>query len=310
MTALGPGREFDAIRSAWARLGDRARGTGDDSALVTVDGVPLAISTDLSLEHVHFRRAWLAPVEIGYRAAAAALSDLAAVAAEPLGVLASVGAPAEDAETLVPELMEGVGTAVADVSATVWGGDLVQSDRVLLDVVVVGRADRPVRRAGAAAGDTLWLTGRLGAPRAAVRAWSAGRAPDAEARKRFAHPVPRIPEASWLRDHGERALIDISDGLGGDAGHLAAASGVACVLDADAVPLHAAAGGWEDAIAGGEEYELLVAMPPAFDDPEEFETMFSLPLTQIGQCAPGRGVRVLRGSREVDIPASFEHFTT
>ena len=308
MTALGRGGEFDLIRTVWARLGDRVEGAGDDCALITVDGVGLAISTDLAVEDRHFRRAWLSPGEIGFRSAAGSLSDLAAVAAEPLGVLVSVAAPAADADALIPELMAGVAEAAAAVGATVWGGDLVQSDRVLLDVVVVGRADRPVRRTGAASGDALWVTGRLGGPRAAVRAWVAGQEPGAAARSRFARPEPRVREARWLRDQGARAMIDISDGLGGDAGHLAAASGVACVLDAAAVPVHEGADGWEDAMAGGEEYELLVAMPAAFDARDSFQRLFAVPLTRIGACEAGRGVRVLRGGREVDIPASFSHY--
>lgn len=308
MTALGPGAEFDRIRAVWARIGARLREAGDDAALVTIDGAALAISTDLAVEDHHFRRAWLAPPEIGWRATAAALSDLAAVAAEPVGVLASVGVPARGAEALLPELMAGVADAAQAAGAVVWGGDLVQSDRVVLDIVVVGRAARPLRRAGARPGDALWVTGRLGGPWAAVRAWMGGGEPAPAARERFARPVPRIAEAAWLRDAGATALIDVSDGLAGDAGHVAAASGVACVLDADRLPLHDAATDWRDAAAGGEEYELLVAMPGEFDRPGEFASRFTVPLTRVGVCEAGAGVRVVRGGREVNVPRAFSHF--
>lgn len=308
MTTLGPGAEFDRIREVWRRLGDRLTAAGDDCALVTVDGAALAISTDLSVEERHFRRRWLTAEEIGWRAAAGALSDLAAVAAEPVGVMASVGAPAADAVSLLPALMEGVGEAAEGAGARVWGGDVIESDRIVLDIVSVGRAPAPVRRSGAVAGAGLWVTGALGAPAAAVRAWMAGGTPGAAARERFAHPVPRVREAWWLREHGATALIDLSDGLVGDAGHVAAASGVACVLDADRVPRHEGADGWEDAVSGGEEYELLAALPADFADAAAFEAAFGLPLTRVGRCERGAGVRVERGGREVEVPAAFSHF--
>ncbi|MDH4131314.1 MAG: AIR synthase related protein, partial [Gemmatimonadota bacterium] len=121
---LGPGAEFDRIRSILRRLGDRAAGVGGDCALIPFGDGLLAVSVDLSIEGTHFRRQWLSLEEIGWRAAAGALSDLAAAGAEAIGILASVGvprgAPAEDAESL----MEGVGAAAASVGGVVLGGDL------------------------------------------------------------------------------------------------------------------------------------------------------------------------------------------
>ena len=307
--ALGPGPEFDRIRAVWRALGGHGAALGDDAALVEVGGERLAISTDLAIEGQHFRLGWLDPVEIGWRAAAAALSDLAAVAAQPVGVLASVGVPGERSEAFLTELMDGVARAAACVGAKVWGGDLVRSEHVTIDVVVVGRAPAPVSRAGARPGDGLWVTGRLGGVVTAVRAWSEGREPSAEARVRFAHPTPRIAEGAWLRDRGARAMIDLSDGLVGDAGHLAAASGVVCVIEADRVPIHAAAD-WESAIAGGEEYELLVALPGETADSlgREFEVEFGVPLTHIGRIEEGTGVRVVRNGQPVDVEGGFSHF--
>jgi len=308
--ALGPGGEFDRIRAIWARLGNRAEGLGDDAALVTVGGERLALSCDLSLEDRHFRLAWLEPEEIGWRAGAAALSDLAAVAAEPVGVLATVGVPRERADAFLVRVMDGVAAAAAAVGAMVWGGDLVQSERVLVDVFVVGRAPRPVTRDGARVGDGVWVTGRFGAPHTAVTAWHAGLVPSAEARARYARPEPRIAEAAWLRDHGASAMIDVSDGVAGDAGHVAAASGVALRLDADAVPRHPAAPGWEAAVGGGEEYELLVTLPATFPDGHaaEFAGRFGIPLTRVGIVEPGAGVVLERARRPVDLPPGFSHF--
>lgn len=310
-TALGPGPEFDRIRRAWARLGSRVVGAGDDCAFIDVGSSRLALSSDLSVEGTHFRLGWLTPLEIGWRATAAALSDLAAVAARPLGVLLSVALPAEWPEEHFSDLMEGAGEAVAAVGAVIWGGDLVRGERVAVDVAVVGLLEgEPVRRSGARVGDELWVTGMLGGPFCAVAAWNARAQPEQSARERFAHPVPRVAEARWLRERGARAMIDVSDGLAADAGHLAAASGVGWVIDLDLVPVHPAADVVEEALVSGEEYELLVALPagtvPSVG--EAFRARFGLPLTRIGVAEAAAGVRVLRRGKAVELPPSFAHF--
>jgi thiamine-monophosphate kinase len=300
VTALGPGGEFDRLRGVFRRLAD-AGTLGDDCALVTVGGVALAIACDMTVEGRHFRRDWLRAGELGWRAAAAALSDLAAVAATPRGVLAAVALPASLPPAFLEDLMEGVAGAARAAGAELWGGDLTADDRIVMDVTVIGSADRPVRRAGARPGDTVWVTGRFGGPRAAVAAWEAGGQPDPATRARFARPVPRITEATWLRDQGATAMIDVSDGLAGDAGHLAAASGVALTLAADAVPRHAGARGWEDAVQGGEEYELLVTLPAAFAAPPAW-------LTRVGTVAEGAGVTWTLDGRPVSVGGGYSHF--
>ncbi len=309
-TSLGQGGEFDRIRAIWERLGDRAAPSGDDCAIVRVGDELLAVGTDMAVEDVHFRMGWLEPVEIGRRAAFAALSDLAAMAAEPLGVLTSVGLSAEWPEEMVTQLIEGIADAAARVGATLWGGDLVRSEVLIIDMVVVGRAKRPLRRRGGRAGDGVWVTGALGAPAAALAAWNRCVEPDRAARERFAHPIPRVQEAVWLAEHGARAMLDISDGLVNDAGHLAAASGVQCVIDADRVPVHPAADSPEQALVSGEEYELLVALPPDFghDAAREFENAFQLGLTSVGQLDAGTGVRLVRDGAPLDLPHGFRHF--
>ncbi len=309
--SLGPGAEFDRIRAVWERLGPRAAPGGDDCAIVRIGTEQLAVSTDLAVEGTHFELGWLGRRELGWRVAAAALSDLAAVAAHPAGVLASVGvAPGWD-ERAVADLMDGIGNAVQAVGATVWGGDLVRSERLVVDMTVVGTVARPVRRSGAAPGDGLWVTGALGGPLAALAAWKAGRDPVALARERFAHPVPRIAEAHWLEAAGARAMIDLSDGLAADAGHLAAASGVACRIDRECVPVHAAAESVEHAVVSGEEYELLVVLPRSFADTDavEFVEQFAVPFTRIGVVESGRGVHLYDEGSAVDLPQGFAHFS-
>jgi thiamine-monophosphate kinase len=306
-SALGPGPEFDKIRSIWSALGENASAGGDDCAIVRVGLEQLALSTDLHIEGVHFRLGWLEPWEVGWRATAAALSDLAAVAAQPEGLLLSLGVSAEWPDEFVTELMSGVGQAAESVGAVVWGGDLVRADSITIDVAVVGRVEKPVYRAGASAGDALWVTGTLGGPQAAIESWTAGTQPEETARHRFAHPLPRVREARWLADRGAKAMIDLSDGLVADVGHLAAAGGVRCVIDSDLVPQHAAASGHMP-LLGGEEFELLVALPSDADAAADFSAKFSLPLTCIGHVESGSGVSVTQNGAPVDLPQGFRHF--
>jgi thiamine-monophosphate kinase len=308
--ALGPGGEFDRIRAIWQRLGTHASQVGDDAAIVRVGGEHLAFSCDMAVEGRHFRLDWVRPAELGWRIAASAISDLAAVAAEPLGMLVSVGVPEQLAVEFLPELMGGVGQSVAHAGAVVWGGDLVQCDTVVVDVMVAGRVERPVLRSGARPRDGLWVTGRFGAPHEAVMAWLAGRNPHPEARERYARPLPRVQEALWLRDHGATALIDVSDGLTGDAGHLAAASGAALAIAAELVPRHPGVERWESALVGGEEYELLAALPPDFGETgaAAFAERFGLLLTRIGGVEAGEGVRVTHWGKPVELPDAFSHF--
>ena len=238
---LGPGPEFDRIRKIARTLGDRARGLGDDCALLPDGEGTLAVSTDVSVEGVHFRLDWIDPAEAGWRATAAALSDLAAEGAAPIGVLSALTVPDGAAEQNLVALARGIGEAAAAAGGVVIGGDLSAGPVWSVAVTVIGRAQRPVTRAGASPGDGIWVTGVLGGARAALEAWRRGDSPAEDARRAFAHPEPRIAAGLWLAEHGARAMIDLSDGLGGDAEHLAAASKVGIDLTLETVPVAAAA---------------------------------------------------------------------
>lgn len=305
---LAPGPEFDRIRRLVEAVGSRAPvaagagGPGDDAAVLEPPpGEKLVASSDLSVEGVHFQRAWLTWETVGRRAVASALSDLAAMAARPLGVLLSVALPPELDVEVLEELAAGAGRVLAAAEAPLLGGDLSSSPGpVVLDVAVLGSAVRPVGRAGASPGDELWVTGELGGAAAAVQAWTRSLEPDPRARRAFERPSPRLAEARWLAERAHpTALIDLSDGLAGDAAHVAAASGVRAELDADAVPLAPPLDEFADrgaalrlAAGGGEDYELLVAVPPgALDEAaRSFERRFGLPLTRLGRLEEGRGV--------------------
>lgn len=328
---LGPGGEFDLIRRFYAALEESATaggagdsldvrvGPGDDCVVVAGDGI--AVSTDIAVEDVHFRRSWLTPREIGYRAAAASLSDLAAVAARPIGILLSLMLPDADVPDTAEALVAGAVEAARSVEADLLGGDVARSPRALaLDVVAVGEAPRPLRRAGARAGDGVWVTGRLGGAAAAVSEWLEGREPDAAAREAFARPTPRTREAQWLaRQNVPRCMIDLSDGLAGDVAHLAAAGGVKIVLDAGAVPVHPSAtristdGGLGLALSGGEDYELCftAAVGDVAAIGRGFEEQFGVPLCRVGHVEPGEGVwlRAPDGSSGRLRRGGFQHFS-
>jgi thiamine-monophosphate kinase len=189
--ALGPGLEFDRIRAVARALGDRAPGLGDDCATLSAESGTLALSTDVSVEAVHFRLDWIGLREAGWRATSAALSDLAAAGARPVGVLAAVVVPATAGEQDLVELMLGVGDAAEAVGAPVVGGDLARSEGGwTVAVTVLGWAARLMSRAGAGAGDGIWVTGVLGGARAALEAWRRGQEPDPPAREAFQRQRP------------------------------------------------------------------------------------------------------------------------
>lgn len=313
---LGPGAEFDRIRAVAATLGERAASLGDDCAIVAPGPHSIVLSTDSSIEDVHFRRDWLTPWEIGWRAAAGALSDLAAEGAAAIGVLAAIALPEGLRSDFLPQLMTGVGDAAEACGGRVLGGDLSRAPLVTVTVTVVGTAERPVRRHGARPGDGVWVTGRFGGPRAALVAFERNEQPAPEARASFCHSTPRIAAGMWLAAHGATAMIDVSDGLAGDARHLAAASGAALIIDLERVPRHASV----DAVAlslgehpahfaarGGEDYELLCTLPADFRGAEQFEREVGLPLTRIGTVDQGSGVAFLDGGTPVQLQG-YDHF--
>jgi thiamine-monophosphate kinase len=292
--------------------GSTAVGIGGDAADLTVPGGQhVLVSTDTSVENVHFRRDWLSPKEIGYRATAAALSDLAAVAATPHGLLLALTLPSSWLDA-VPDIADGVGECAREARAHIVGGDVVRGDALSLTVTVLGCTARPWSRGAARPGGRIYVTGILGGPAVALKSLAENRAPQAEARTRFAHPMPRLMESRWLANHGVAAAIDISDGLVADARHVAAASGVRLSLDVSRLP-HVDGIDALAAAASGEEYELLVVTRPDAElDPAAFSRAFHLPLTEIGTVTADDSeghVDVTHGATRVDPPGGYDHFS-
>jgi thiamine-monophosphate kinase len=314
--ALGPGAEFDRIRNIATLLGNQAGDLGDDCSLVQHGDEFIALSTDVSVEGVHFRLDWITPREAGWRATAAALSDLAAEGAEPIGVLCAVTMPVQSREAELLEVMAGIGDAAAAINSKVLGGDLSSGPNWSIAVTVIGRTRSPVSRSGAKAGDGVWVTGTLGGSRVALETWLNGGEPSPGARSRFAHPEPRIAAGRWLAQHGAWAMIDLSDGLAGDAPHLGAGSSISMIIDLDSIPLAAevteearrlGVSAQRFAAEGGEDYELLVALPGDFDAVDGFVDACGIVLTRVGEAREGTGVRFLSAGREVELHG-FDHF--
>ncbi|MEO5589790.1 MAG: thiamine-phosphate kinase [Gemmatimonadaceae bacterium] len=304
---LGAGAEFDAIRRMLERWGPHAHRIGDDAAVMRSFGDrALIVSTDTSVENVHFRRDWLTPSEIGYRAAAAALSDLAAMGAKPIGMLVAMVIPDNWRDSL-DALSDGIGDAAAGSHAPIVGGDLVTGETMSLTFTVLGTARDALLRSGARQGDGIYVTGTLGGPLAALVAFREGSQPLPDHRQRFARPVPRIAEAAYLASEGATSAIDISDGLAGDLSHIAVASRARLVVNLECLPVEPGMSPL-DAVTSGEEYELVITSPVAISA-ERFKSRFGIPITRIGSVEEGEpGVTLLMNGQQVEAPRGYLHF--
>ena len=242
--------EFELL----AELERRGLIVGVEHDAAEIDG--LVVTQDTLVEGVHFRFDLLDWHELGFRAAAVNISDLSASGADPVALFVTLAAPNLDGALAFYE-------GIAEAGVSVRGGDTTKADAVVVTVTALGRAERVPGRAGARPGDLLVVTGPLGGAGAAFR------------EGRLARPPLRTAEGRALAAVSH-AMLDISDGLGADAGHIASRSGCRLVIDLDRVPL--AAGATLDDLSFGEDYELLAATPNPLD------------FTVIGRCEEGSGV--------------------
>jgi thiamine-monophosphate kinase len=236
----------------------------------------LVITQDALVENVHFRLDWIDWRALGFRAAAVNLSDLAASGATPEALLVTLAVPGSTHTADVIAFYEGI----AETGVPVVGGDTTSSEAVVVSVTALGHSTRVPGRAGARPGDLLVVTGPLGAAGAAFRA------------QRYAPPPLRLDEGRALAATAH-ALMDISDGIAVDAGHIARRSGVRCVIDLDAVPL--AEGATVEDVGFGEDFELLAAVT----EPHGFAV--------VGRVEEGEGVVALRNGEPYDLPG-WQHF--
>ncbi len=304
-------------------------GIGDDAAAVAWGGETLLLTTDALLEGVHFRRSTATLRDIGAKAVAVNISDIAAMGGEPRYALLALGLPPSLAVADVDELYAGIHDIARRYGVTVVGGDTCAAPGgVALCVTLVGRVDgAPLRRSGARPGDAILVTGALGASAAGLAALerSPGALPPAavEAVARpHRLPTPRVAEGRLIRAAGgATAMIDVSDGLVTDLGHIATESRVGAWIDVDALPVSEATRAvakalgrdplrW--ALSGGEDYELLFTAVPdrAGDLARAVTDRTGTPVHRIGEVRPfGDGVRFLgRDGRPHAVEPGFDHF--
>lgn len=247
-------------------------GIGDDAAVLAPVAAPLVWTVDAAVEGTHFRREWLSFEDIGYRSTMAAASDLAAMGAEPLGVLAALVLPDDVGDAELAALARGQHEAATSLGTAVIGGNLARGRELSITTTALGRTPTPLLRRGARPGDALWLIGPVGLAAAGLRLLMAGHPIEDDAARAcveaWRRPRARIPSGLAMRT-AATAAVDVSDGLARDVGHLARASGVRAVLDVarlEAALLTAVADRLgvpplDLALFGGEDYALAFAAP-------------------------------------------------
>jgi len=289
-------------------------GIGDDCAVLRVPaGHELLVTTDFTLEGVHFRREWHPPEVVGWRCLTRGLSDIAAMGGEPLAAFLSLAVEREIPQKWVDRFLSGLLEAAEDFRIPLAGGDTAQSaGGVHADIVVVGSVPKgkAVLRSGARPGDQIYVTGDLGGSAAAIARLREGKARAADYERHF-HPVARVKAGQWLRRRGlASAMIDVSDGLSTDLEHVCQESGVGAVVEADAIPRArvgrpAAQVAPDLALHGGEDYELL------FTSAKEIPAKVAgVSVTRIGRITRGRGMVLVQddGRRQGLAARGWEHF--
>lgn len=278
-------------------------GIGDDAALLRLDR-PAVVTSDLLCDGTHFERASCTAEQIGRKAMAVNLSDIAAMAAHPVAAFVSLLLPGDATETFCQQLMEAAMQLAHGFDCQLAGGDTnTCSDRLAISVTIVGEATErgPLLRSGAEPGDVLLVTGSLGGSLAG----------------HHFEFTPRIREALLLHERYRlHAGLDLSDGLAMDARRLATASNVGIDLDASNIPISPAARTMSDnedeallrALGDGEDFELLLAVPPAEAQKMLAEQPLSVPLTAVGSCFAGDGRWLVQDGNRQELPrVGYEH---
>ena len=310
---VGEVGEFALIELVRQRAGVNRQtliGPGDDAAQIETRDGTFVVSSDLLIEGRHFRRDWSSAEEVGRKAAAANLSDINAMGGVATALTVALGLPADLPASWVLDLAEGFEAECALVGAHVVGGDVTAADQIVIAVTAMGDAARPVRRDGAAPGDVVAFAGTLGLAGAGFAALSRGfRSPKAAV---DAHRVPHPPYSAGPQaaDAGATSMVDVSDGLLADLGHIALASGVVVDLETEAFTIPEAVITVADALgtdpirfvlSGGDDYALVATFSAATDLPDGW--------TRIGTVRDGDHPGVLVDGSTFDGPTGHKHFT-
>ncbi|TDB85297.1 thiamine-phosphate kinase [Actinomadura sp. KC216] len=291
MGTIGDAGEFGLIARLTRRLPqgpDVRLGPGDDAAVVAAPDGRVVATTDLLVEGRHFRRDWSGPYDIGRKAAAQNLADVVAMGARPTALLVGFAAPPDTEAEWAERLYDGLADECRAAGASVAGGDVVGAPAVMLAVTALGDLGgaAPLTRSGARPGDVVAVRGRLGHAAAGLALLTEGRDGPAELIAAHRRPEPPYTAGEEARSHGATALLDVSDGLVQDLGHIADGSGVRIEIDSSAVPVAEILGpdGLRHALTGGEDHAFAGTFPPDAVLPPSW--------TVIGRAREGAGVRV------------------
>src|SRR3984885_1231016 len=302
-------------RASRHKKGTLTVGIGDDCAVLHPQrGKELVVTTDLSLENVHFRRDWHPPQSVGHRCLARGLSDLAAMGARPEAAFLSLAVPAELAGPWMDAFFDGLMALAEQYQVPLAGGDTAKSPLVIADIVLLGSVPRgkALLRSGARAGDVIYVTGALGGSAAELRALER-RPGDYRGKYKVGHPhlypEPRLAAGRKLMRGGlATAAIDLSDGLSTDLAHLCDESRLAAEIDIEALPVDARAT-LEQALHGGEDYELLFTASPKTKVPTQVGGVLTHAIGRMKKRGKGPQVELDRdGTRTVLKPGGWNHF--
>jgi thiamine-monophosphate kinase len=286
------------------------QGIGDDCAVLRIpSGHEALVTTDFSLEGVHFRREWYSPESIGHRCLTRGLSDIAAMGGEPIAVFLSLALPQALPQRWVDRFVNGLTRLAHQFQGTLAGGDTAQSPAgILADIMVLGSVPRgkAVLRSGAQPGDGIYVTGSLGSSAAALKQLMAGSKPALRRFQRHLFPQPRMEAGQLLRRKSlASSMIDLSDGLSTDLAHICEESGVGAEVWADNIPRDSQVA-LDLALHGGEDYELLFTAPA---NKTILKQIGGVAATEIGRVIRGQGMFLISESGRKPLrPQGWEHF--
>ncbi len=272
------------------------KGVGDDAAVLDCGAEEyLLYTTDMLIEGMHFLRTIMSPQEIGRKALACSISDIAAMGGVPTFAVVSTGAPTNTARSFLEGIGEGFNALAKEYHVSLVGGDMTRSNRLVINVALLGKVGKQdvIYRAGAKKGDSIFVTGALG---------------NSFKNRKHLHFTPRVKEAQFLiRQARPNAMIDVSDGLAGDLGHILKQSGVGAVIRAEQIPL-AKDATLEQALHDGEDFELLFTVPA--EQAEILRRSKRHHFYEIGTINSKKGLYLVdaKGRKREIEPKGFEHF--
>lgn len=290
-----------------------SHGIGDDCAIMRLPARhELLVTTDFSIENIHFRRKWHPADSVGHRCLARGLSDIAAMGGTALACFLSLGLPPKLPQRWADDFLRGLCRLAKRYGVQLAGGDTSAAHEITADIVVIGQvpAGKALLRSGARPGDGIYVTGELGGSTATLKQLFSGRKLRPSRTNRHFYPEPRLAIGAWLREQGlANAMIDLSDGLSIDLGHICEESGVSATIVAGKIPV-ARNASLELAIHGGEDYELLFTAPPKAKIPGAIRGVSVTQIGSISQKDYRSAITILdnNGRARPVAPLGWQHF--